>query len=193
MPNLSDPSFWDGNAPDHRSVVNDFTPFYSERAWELAELSSDARVLDIAAGAGALTKIASAAGHEVLATDFSPGMVYSIATLELPNVTAKVMDGQNLDLPDASFDAAFSMFGIMLFPDWRAGLHELGRVLKPGGTACIGTWRESGGAAVNLLVDSIAKRLFPTLEFDDPVPGMTEWTDPSRFRVAIENAGLESP
>lgn len=190
MTKIADPAFWDDNAPDYRGVVNDFTAFYSQCAWEMASLPTDATVLDIAAGGGALTKVASAAGHRVLATDFSPAMVESIAALDLPGVTAQVMDGQDLDLPDASFDAAFSMFGIMLFPDWRAGLHELSRILKPGGTACIGTWKEPGGAAVNLLVDSIAKRLFPGLEVDDPVPGMTEWSDRGRFLDALDIAGL---
>src|SRR3546814_17887435 len=43
------------------------------------------------------------------------------------------MGGQALDLPDAGFDRACSVFGISLFPDWHAKLRELARVLKPGG------------------------------------------------------------
>src|SRR3546814_9415235 len=43
------------------------------------------------------------------------------------------MGGQALDLPDAGFDRACSVFGISLFPDWHAKLRDLARVLKPGG------------------------------------------------------------
>ncbi len=33
----------------------------------------------------------------------------------IANTEAKVLDGQALDLPDGSFDAVFSMFGVTLF------------------------------------------------------------------------------
>ena len=191
MPDLSNPAFWDNNAPDYSGIVNDFTAFYSKKAWQFVDLPANARILDIAAGAGALTRVASQSGNEVVATDFSPAMVSAISALGLPRVTAKVMDGQALDLPDASFDAAFSMFGIMLFPDWRAGLSEMSRVLRRGGTACVGTWKETGGAAVNLLVDTLVKRMFPDVSVEDTVPGMTAWTNRERFGRSLAEAGLK--
>ena len=43
------------------------------------------------------------------------------------------MNGEALTVPDASFDAAFSIFGVMLFSDWRRGLREQARVLRSGG------------------------------------------------------------
>ncbi len=95
-------------------------------------------MLDIACGAGALALVAARDGAQILATDFSPGMVAAVLSHGLPNVDALVMDGQALDLPDACFDAAFSIFGIMLFPDWRKGLAEMARVVRPGGSAA---WR----------------------------------------------------
>ena len=62
------------------------------------------------------------------------------------------MDGRALDLPDASFEAAFSMFGVVLFPDWQAGLSEMVRVIRPGGVGSIGTWKHPKGAAATLLL-----------------------------------------
>jgi ubiquinone/menaquinone biosynthesis C-methylase UbiE len=109
-------------------------------------------VLDVTAGAGALVRCAAEADAQVLATDFSRSMVACIGAMGLPGVEARMMDGQALDLPDGSFDAAFSMFGVMLFPDWRRGLAEMARVLKPGGIAYIGTWENPAGAAANLLL-----------------------------------------
>jgi SAM-dependent methyltransferase len=50
------------------------------------------------------------------------------------------MDGQALELEDASFDVAGSLFGLMFFPDHDRGMRELYRVLKPGGQAVVAVW-----------------------------------------------------
>jgi phosphatidylethanolamine/phosphatidyl-N-methylethanolamine N-methyltransferase len=42
-------------------------------------------------------------------------------------------DAQALEFPDASFDAAVATFVFCSVPDPVLGLHELGRVVKPGG------------------------------------------------------------
>jgi ubiquinone/menaquinone biosynthesis C-methylase UbiE len=44
------------------------------------------------------------------------------------------LDGQRLDLPDDAFDCALSTFTMCTIPDAGAALHEIRRVLKPGGT-----------------------------------------------------------
>src|SRR5262249_965900 len=56
------------------------------------------------------------------------------------NIEAMMMDAQALDFPEASFDAAFCMFGFMFFPDRGRAFRELHRVLRPGGRALIATW-----------------------------------------------------
>ncbi|MGY4397275.1 SAM-dependent methyltransferase [Sphingomonas sp. UYAg733] len=187
--NLNDASFWDGNA-DYQKMAHAFTSIYAERAWELAALPRDATVLDIAAGAGALALIAARAGNPVLATDFSAGMIDSVLAHALPNLAGRVMDGQALDLPDASFDAAFSMFGIMLFPDWRKGLAEMARVVRPGGLGSVGTWKHTAGAAANLLLANRVTEIYPDVEIPTPVAGMNEWREPGRFRTAMMTAGF---
>jgi SAM-dependent methyltransferase len=103
------------------------------------------------------------------------------------------MDGQALEIEDGNLDAAFSMFGIMLFPDWQKGLAEMVRVLRPGGLACIGTWAEPSGAAANLLIANIAAWKFPALEVPNVVPGMVEWIDRDCFRHSLESAGIVDP
>ncbi|WP_114952438.1 class I SAM-dependent methyltransferase [Sphingosinicella terrae] len=186
---LNDPCFWSGFAA-YQKLAHRFTAFYAERAWTQAELEPGARVLDIAAGTGALALAAAKAGAQVLATDFSPGMVDAVRSHGLTNVEAAVMDGQALDLPDASFDAAFSMFGIMLFPDWRAGLAEMARVLRPGGLGCVGTWKEPAGAAANLLLARLCAALFPEIPQPAPIEGMNALRDPGRFAAELESVGL---
>ena len=47
-----------------------------------------------------------------------------------------------LDVADRSFDAAMSIFGVILFPDPVGGMREIGRVLQPGGRVAVVTWTE---------------------------------------------------
>jgi SAM-dependent methyltransferase len=43
------------------------------------------------------------------------------------------MDGERLELEDASFDAVISRLGLIYFPDRARALGEIRRVLRPGG------------------------------------------------------------
>jgi ubiquinone/menaquinone biosynthesis C-methylase UbiE len=108
------------------------------------DLHPGVRLLDVAAGTGALATAAARRGASVLAIDSSRGMVAFLARRAreegLSNLDARVMDGQKLDLPDASFDLACSVFGVMLIADHRAGLTEMRRVLVPGGSARLVVW-----------------------------------------------------
>jgi ubiquinone/menaquinone biosynthesis C-methylase UbiE len=58
----------------------------------------------------------------------------------LPNLEARVMNGQELEFDEASFDAAVSLFGVFLFDDRARGLAEMLRVVVPGGKALISSW-----------------------------------------------------
>jgi ubiquinone/menaquinone biosynthesis C-methylase UbiE len=107
---------------------------------DLAQIGPGSRVLDVAAGAGepALT-IAERVGPSgyVLATDLSPNILEFAARSArergLSNLETRVMDGENLELPDESFDVVTSRVGLIYFPDQQRALSETRRVLKPGG------------------------------------------------------------
>jgi ubiquinone/menaquinone biosynthesis C-methylase UbiE len=107
---------------------------------DLAGVGPGARVLDIAAGAGepAITAARRVTPTgSVLATDISPNILDYAAQKAreqgLTNVETRVMDGENLTLPDGSFDAAISRVGLIYFPDQQRALSEVRRVLRPGG------------------------------------------------------------
>jgi ubiquinone/menaquinone biosynthesis C-methylase UbiE len=108
---------------------------------EMAGIIEGHHVLDVAAGAG--EQSLSAAGKVgpsgfVLATDISPAILDLAKKMALEsgyqNMETRVMDGENLSLPDASFDAVISRVGLIYFPDQQRALKEMLRVLKPGGT-----------------------------------------------------------
>lgn len=106
----------------------------------LAGVSPGQRILDIAAGAGEQTIAAArkvGPAGTVLATDLSPNILAFAKEMakreNLHNIETQVMDGENLTLPDGTFDVAFSRVGLIYFPDQQKALKETWRVLKPGG------------------------------------------------------------
>ena len=180
----------DSNPDDYKRAAASFTIPYAERALKEVALPAGSRVLDVATGTGSLAFAAAREGLNVLATDSSQAMVDAVLSENLPNLEARRMDGQAMDLPDASFDAAFSNFGVMLFPDWRAGLSEMARVVRPGGVGSIGTFKDTAGAASTLLLARLCVALFPEVQVPSPFPGMTHMSDPGRLVAAMEVAGF---
>lgn len=183
---------WDNAASHYAKTAHPFTSRYAEAALSRVVLTPDSRVVDVAAGTGALALAAARSGAHVLATDFSPGMVACIAAAGLPNVDAQVMDGQALKLPDASFDAVFSIFGVIMFPDWRKGLSEMARVTRPGGYGIVATWQDRG-AATFLLLGQIRQKLFPKRASMPMLAAVTALTDPDDFARELVVAGYQDP
>lgn len=107
---------------------------------DMADIQTGHRVLDIAAGAGeqsiTTAKRVGEAGY-VLATDISSNILEyakQMATQSgINNIETKVMDGENLEVGDETFDAVISRVGLIYFPDQQRALKEMLRVLKPGG------------------------------------------------------------
>jgi SAM-dependent methyltransferase len=111
---------------------------------DLARVRPGQRILDIAAGAGEPAVSAAervGPGGYVLATDISEGIVELARQVAhergLEQIETRVMDGENLDLPDAGFDAVLCRLGLMYMPHPVTALREWRRVLKPGGRVAV--------------------------------------------------------
>lgn len=184
---------WNGAAAHYERTAHPFTALFAKDALALAmeaagALTHDTRVLDVAAGTGALALAAAETGAQVLATDFSAAMVARISAQGVANVEARVMDGQALALPDASFDAVFSIFGVIMFPDWRRGLAEMARVTRPGGHGIVATWQRRG-AATFLLLGQIREKLFPDRAGMSMPEAVQALSEPQDFADALTAAG----
>ncbi|RAU44137.1 MULTISPECIES: class I SAM-dependent methyltransferase [unclassified Pseudomonas] len=192
MREFENPDHWDVAAKHYQQTAHPFTAQFAEAALARISLTPESKVLDVATGTGALALAAARTGAQVLATDFSPAMVACVKNAGLPNVEARVMDGQSLGLPDASFDATFSIFGVIMFPDWRKGLAEMHRVTAIGGYGIVATWQEMG-AATFLLLGNVRRKLFPDREgmvMPEAVKALGNTLDFARELIA---AGFRDP
>lgn len=108
-----------------------FFPHFGRRLVEEAGIRRGDRVLDVACGGGAVALPARAAGADVTAIDLAPEMV---ERCRAEGLDARVMDGEQLEFEDGSFDAVLSGFGVFFFPDHERAFSEFHRVLRPGGT-----------------------------------------------------------
>lgn len=101
-------------------------------------------LLDIATGTGDFAILAAQMLHpmQLVGADISEGMMdigrQKVKALGLDHVvTFEKEDCLNLSYQRDTFDAVTAAFGIRNFADLDAGLHEMYRVLKPGGHLCV--------------------------------------------------------
>ena len=181
---------FDAIVAQYEQFAEPATAAFGATALAMLAVQPGERVVDIAAGTGALTRPLLDAGAFLTATDLSAPMVERIRARMAghPRGAAQVENGEALSFADGSFDAAVSMFGIMLFPDFRAGLREMARVLRPGGRAVIGSWTDVT-APMRLLQDAAAMaapgRVSPTMPAGVEVLGHEDG-----MRAALTEAGL---
>lgn len=129
------------------SVVASRIVLVSELLADRADLRAGWRVLDIACGNGNATLAAARSGTTAVGVDYvaellEDGRARAIA--EGLDVELVLGDAEALPFPDASFDAALSVFGTMFAPDHLAAAREMTRVVGPGGTVGLASWTPEG-------------------------------------------------
>lgn len=129
------------------SVVAARIVFQAEHLCETADLQAGWRVLDVATGSGNAAIAAARRGCRVIGVDYVPALLERgriRAAAEHLNVQFVDGDAENLDFPDAFFDAVVSIYGVMFAPDHRRAAAELARVCRPGGRIALASWTPSG-------------------------------------------------
>lgn len=129
-------------------------------------------------------------GAAVTAIDASPGMVERIRSRADDILGACVMDGMRLAFPDAAFEAAVSVFGVILFPDAVTGLGELRRVVRRGGRVAVVTWTEPHRYELAGHLRAAIAETGPDLPPPAGPPAQLRFADPEAFRALFAAAGF---
>ena len=124
-----------------------FFTHFGRQLVKRAQVHDGARVLDVAAGRGAVlfpaAEYAGVDGH-VTGIDLAPPMVHATAAeincRGVANPVMRQMDAEQLAFPAASFDYILSGFALPFFPDPQRVLGECRRVLQPGGRIALSSW-----------------------------------------------------
>lgn len=193
-------NIWSTAAPawgEHADYVDARGAVITQVMLEVADVRTEARVLDLACGPGG-TGIAAAEivgpGSEVVCSDVAPEMTAIAAerasARNLGNVRTAQIGMEDIPLPDASFDAALCREGLMLVLDPAAAVRDAHRVLVPGGRAVYAIWGpRDRNPWLGVLLDAITARLGISV----PPPGMPDpfaLSDYGRLEELLSTAGF---
>lgn len=169
----------------------------SDRLVEMAGIQPGQRVLDVASGIGepAVTA-ASRVGPDgsVVATDYSGSMLAiaqeRAAELGLTNLETQVVDGEMLDFPANSFDAALCRWGLMLMPNPTQSASRVAEALAPGGKFAAAVWGPPpkvplGGVAMGVIVKALEMPPPP-----EGAPGFFSLSEPGSIEDVFKTAGF---
>lgn len=144
-------TIFDRVADDYETVGPAFFDAFGRQLVDATGIRPGDRVIDVAAGSGAVTLPAlSATGPAgaVWAVDAAPRMqqrlAARLAVTGHARAEAVVGDAATLDRPDGGADVVLCGFALFFLADPIAALQEWYRVLRPGGVVGVSTWgRES--------------------------------------------------
>jgi len=167
-------AMWSAVAPgwaEHAAYADARGAQLAERMLDLTAVGPADRVLELACGPAGLGLAAAARGAQVVLSDVAPEMTALAAerAAGLPDVVARVLDLEDIDEPDASYDVVLCREGLMFATDPERAAAEIVRVLRPGGRVAVAVWgpRERN-PWLGLVFDAVAAQL----ERPVPPPGV---------------------
>jgi SAM-dependent methyltransferase len=158
---------------------------------DVAAVSSDAAVLDVACGTGIVARTVADRldiDGSVVGVDLNDAML-TVARRLRPDIEWRQADAAALPFSDATFDAVLCQSALMFFPDPVVALREMARVVRTSGSVAVQVWGAlDDQPAYRLFVDAAAEVAGP-----DAVDLLSAyWTlgDEGVRRALFEHSGL---
>jgi demethylmenaquinone methyltransferase/2-methoxy-6-polyprenyl-1,4-benzoquinol methylase len=177
----------------------------NDRLWRIATTRAVAprpgqRILDLAAGTGASSVSLARSGAEVVAGDFSRGMIAEGRRRhgDVPNLTFAEADAMDLPFENDAFDAVTISFGLRNVNDPKKALAEMLRVTAPGGKLVICEFSHPQNAAFaglygfynDCVLPVVAKTVSSNADaYDYLNESIRDWPDQVTLSSWIRDAG----
>jgi SAM-dependent methyltransferase len=155
---------------------------------DLARVRRGQRALDVGCGPGALTaELASRLGPDaVSAVDPSESFAAAVRR-RCPSVDVRRTGAERLPFGDGVFDVSLAQLAVHFMSDAVAGLREMARVTRPGGTVGACVWDHAGGKGPLTVLWQAARELDPAAQDESRLAGVRE----GHLAQLFGQAGLE--
>jgi SAM-dependent methyltransferase len=168
-----------------------FLPFARDLL-ERAALRPGEAMLDVACGKGIVARLAwpmVAPGGRVVGVDFNPAMLEVASKIDKVPVERVAGDATALKSADREFDVILCQHGLQFFPDRKAALGEMRRVLRPGGRLFANVWRSiEHNAGHHVLAEVLERRVGKEAAATRRAPFKLSRRD--EIRTLMEGAGF---
>jgi SAM-dependent methyltransferase len=196
---------WDVAADAYESFMGRYSRFLSPQMAEFAGVAPGQRVLDVGSGPGVLTRelVERIGAEAVTAADPSESFVEA-ARRTLPGVRVVRTAAEDLPFDDGEFDAAIAQLVVHFMTDPVAGLTEMRRVTRRGGTVAACVWDFDGGQAPLSAFWRVARELDPEVIDESRLNGAREGhlvelfeaagvrdVEPATMTVSLEHSSFE--
>jgi demethylmenaquinone methyltransferase/2-methoxy-6-polyprenyl-1,4-benzoquinol methylase len=164
-----------GRVAPRYDLLNHLLSFHIDRYWRAYTVRRmrhilqrpEARVLDLCCGTGDLTlALQGSAGGVVFGSDFCHPMLIAAAEKSARSRASTALfeaDALQLPLRSGVFDLTTVAFGFRNLANYDAGLAEMGRILKPGGTAAILEFSQPPNRLLRALNSAYCRRVLPLI------------------------------
>jgi len=175
-----------------------FWNYFGEQTIALLSLPPGSSVLDVCCGTGAsalpAAKRAGSRG-KVIGVDLAKELLElargKAAQQHFGNIQFELGDMLSLRFPSGSFDAVVCVFGIFFVPNMSMAVHELWRLVRPGGQLAVTTWGPNLFEPANTAFWRSIKNVRPEL-----YKGFNPWdriSDPANLEKILSEGGVELP
>jgi SAM-dependent methyltransferase len=147
---------WQQAAAHYASTFARATRGFIDDLLDAAQIGAAMHVLDLACGPGDVAAAAAGRGALPVGLDFSSAMI-ELARAGHRGIRFEEGDAEALPFANKSFDAVVANFGVHHVPEPIRALHEMYRVLRPGGRVAFTAWAApTENIAWRLLYDAIS-------------------------------------
>ena len=161
----------------------------SEAVVGMAAISPGQDVIDLACGTGNAALLAAGRGARLVGIDASARLLeIARSRARAQGVDVDFREGDLLELPlaDGTADVVLSVFGVIFASDPAQALHEVERVLRPGGRVLLSAWIPAG--PIDAMLGAMGRILARVSQA--PPPQRFPWSDPAAVGPLAARHGL---